>query len=231
MSESPLFRWLKSVNVLLFFFLGLIMLVVFGYAGYRIFGDISRERNVYNSVNQETTSDIEVKMSLSNLEPLSGTPYLIAPIGSKQNYRQSYYDKSTDSIRNYLFFNGNDRSAKKLLTKNDFLFLNANNVVQQNTQTKINKVNGIWYTLVTEDTNNDKRLDSRDKKTIAVSDVSGNGYTELINKVDRVIGSHQKNQNTVLVFYESDGKNIFAEIDVSQRKLITEQNLPVIDSN
>ena len=120
MSESPLFRWLKSVNILLFFFLGLIMLVVFGYAGYRIFGDISRERNVYNSVRQDQTSDVEVKVSLTNFEPLSGTPYLIAPIGSKQNYRQSYYDKSTDSIRNYLFFNGNDKSTKKLLTKNDF---------------------------------------------------------------------------------------------------------------
>ena len=110
-----------------------------------------------------------------------------------------------------------------------FLFLNANNVVERNTQTNINKVNGIWYTLVTEDTNNDRRLDSRDKKTIAVSDVSGNGYTEIIKKVDRVIGSHQKNQNTVLVFYESGGKNIFSEIDVVQRKLVIEQNLPALD--
>ncbi|MDJ0693036.1 hypothetical protein [Mastigocoleus sp. MO_188.B34] len=229
MSESPLFRWLKSVNILLFFFLGLVMLAVFGYVGYYMFRDISRERNVYNSVRQEQTSDVEVKVSLSNFKPLSGTPYLMAPIGSQQNYRHSYYDKSANSIRNYLFFNGNDKSAKKLLTKNDFLFLNANNVVERNTQTNINKVNGIWYTLVIEDTNNDKRLDSRDKKTIAVSDVSGNGYTEVIKKIDRVIGSHQKNQNTVLIFYESGGKNLFSEIDVVQRRSVTEQNLPALD--
>ena len=135
-----------------------------------------------------------------------------------------------------MFINGNDKSAKKLLTKNNLLFLNAQNVlenpqnvVEQNAQTKINKVNGIWYTVVTADTNNDKRLDGRDQKTIAVSDVSGSGYTELIDKVDRVLGSHQKNQNNVLVFYESGGKNFLAEIDISGRKLLTEQNLPVID--
>ena len=102
-------------------------------------------------------------------------------------------------------------------------------MVEQNPQTKINKVNGIWYTVVTSDTNKDKRLDSRDQKVIAVSDVSGNGYTELIKKVDRVLGSHQKNQNNVLVFYESGGKNFVAEIDIFQRKLLIEQNLPNID--
>ena len=229
MNELPFFRWLKSVNVLLFFFLGLIMLAVFGYVGYYMFKNISRERNVYNSVNQESQTDIKVKVKLSNFQPLSGTPYLMAPISSEQNYRHSYYDKTAGSIRNYLFFNGNDKSAKKLLTKNDFLFLNSQNVVEQNPQTKIDKVNGIWYTVVTTDTNKDKLLDSRDQKIIAVSDVSGNGYTELIKKVDQVLGSHQKNQNNVLVFYESGGKNFVAEIDVFQRKLLIEQNLPDID--
>lgn len=229
MNESPFFRWLKSASVLLFFFLGLVMLAVFGYVGYYMFRDISRERSVYNSVNQESKTDVKVKMSLSNFQQLSGTPYLMAPINSQQNYRHSYYDKTAGSIRNYLFVNGNDKSAKKLLTKNDFLFLNSQNVVQQNAQTKIDKVNGIWYTLVTTDTNNDKRLDSRDQKIIAVSDVSGNGYTEMIKKIDRVLGSHQKNQNNVLVFYESGGKNFFAEIDVFRRKLIIKQNLPTID--
>lgn len=229
MNESPFFRWLKSVNVLLFFFLGLTMLAVFGYVAYYMFKDISRERSISDSVNQELQNDIKVKMSLSNFEQLSGTPYLMAPISSQQDYRDSYYDKTAASIRNYLFVNGNDKSAKKLLTKNDFLFLNSQNVVSKNSQTKINKVNGIWYTVVTNDTNKDQRLDSRDQKIIAVSDVSGNGYTELIKKVDRVLGSHQKNQNNVLVFYESGGKNFVAEIDVFQRKLLIEQNLPDID--
>lgn len=83
MNESPFFRWLKSANVLLFFFLGLVMLAVFGYVGYYMFRDISRERSVYNSVNQESKTDVRVKMSLSNFQPLSGTPYLIAPISSQ----------------------------------------------------------------------------------------------------------------------------------------------------
>ena len=229
MDDRPFFRWLKSANVLLFFFLGLIMLVVFGYAGYFVFRDISRERNVYNSVNQESNTDVKVKMNLGNFESLGGTPYLMAPISSQQSYPGPYYDKTAGSIRNYLFINGNDKSAKKLLTKNDFLFLNAQNVVEENPQTKINKVNGIWYTVVTADTNSDKRLDERDQKTIAVSNVSGSGYTELIKKVDKVLGSHQRNQNNVLVFDESGGKNFLAEIDISGRKLLTEQNLPIID--
>lgn len=62
-----------------------------------------------------------------------------------------------------------------------------------------------------------------------MSDLAGSGYIELIKKVDRVLRSYQENQNNVLFCYESSVKIFLAEIDAFGRKLLTEQNLPIID--
>ena len=106
------------------------------------------------------------------------------------------------------------------------MFLNAQEVALERRDDKI--VRGIWYEVVKADSNNDKRLDSNDKKTIAVSDVSGSEYTEIISEIDRLLGSHQKNSTTLLVFYELDGREYVGEINILRRVLVENVVLPVI---
>ncbi|MEO1378464.1 MAG: hypothetical protein AAFW70_30215, partial [Cyanobacteria bacterium J06635_10] len=206
---------MKFANRGLFFIIGLIVLVVFGYGGYQLGRYILRERTADNLVNTEAEKDEKVKMTLGNFRELEGTPYLMAPVNSQQNYRQNYYDKQASSIRNYLFLNANDKSARRLVPRNNFLFINAQEVVLKRREDKI--VRGIWYEVVKADSNNDKRLSDKDKKIIAVSDVSGSDYTEVIDEVDRVLGSHQKNSTTLLIFYELDNREYVGEIKVRLR--------------
>lgn len=217
---------MKFANRWLFFVIGLIVLLVFGYGGYQLGRYILRDRAASNLVNTEAENDDKVKMSLGNFRELEGTSYLMAPVNSQQNYRQNYYDKQASSIRNYLFLNANDKSARRLVRRNDFLFLNAQEVVLQRREDKI--VRGIWYEVVKADSNNDKRLSNEDKKIIAISDVSGSDYTEVIDEVDRVLGSHQKNSTTLLVFYELDNREYVGEISLIRRALIEKQVLPSI---
>jgi hypothetical protein len=150
----------------------------------------------------------------------------MASINSKLNYPQDSSETKALTIRNYLFVNVNDKSIQQLVPKNDFLFVNAQEVVLERRNDKI--VRGIWYEVVKADSNNDKRLDHNDKKTIAVSDVSGRDYTEVIDKVDRFLGSHQKNSTTLLVFYELDGREYIGEINILRRVLVEKVVLPSI---
>ncbi|MGB3654793.1 MAG: hypothetical protein WBA41_26805 [Rivularia sp. (in: cyanobacteria)] len=216
---------MKSANRKLFLVIGLVVLIVFGYGGYQVGRYFLSGRTTSNLANTEAKKD-DIKMSLGNFQELEGTPYLMAPVSSQENNGESYYDKKASRIRNYLFVNTNDKSARRLVPGNDFLFLNAQEVVLQRREDKI--VRGMWYEVVKADSNNDRRLDDRDKKAIAISDISGSDYTEIIDEVDRVLGSYQKNSTTLLVFYEFDGREYVGEISIPRRVLVEKQVLPSI---
>jgi uncharacterized protein YxjI len=79
------------------------------------------------------------------------------------------------------------------------------------------------------DTNDDKRLSEADRKTIAVSDVSGANYTEVIPKVDRLLNTFQISETNVLMIYETDGKSFVTELDLGQRIAVETKELPVIN--
>ena len=217
---------MKSANRWLFPVIGLVVLIVFGYGGYQVGRYFLSGRTASNLANTEAKKDDKVKMSLGNFQELEGTPYLMAPVSSQENNRENYYDKKALRIRNYLFVNTNDKSARRLVSNNNFLFLNAQQVVLQRREDKI--VSGMWYEVVKADSNKDRRLDDRDKKTIAISDVSGSDYMEIIDEVDRVLGSYQKDSTTLFVFYEFESREYVAEISIPRRVLVEKQVLPSI---
>lgn len=216
---------MKFTNRWLFPIVGLVVLVVFGFGGYQLGRFFLSEPTANTVANKKLQEDNKVKTSLGNFEELEGTPYLMAPVNSVPN-SQDYSAKKASTIRNYLFVNANDKSTEQLVPRNDFLFVNAQEVVLERRDDKI--VRGIWYEVVKADSNNDNRLDNNDKKTIAVSDVSGSDYTEVIDEVDRFLGSHQKNSTTLLVFYELDGREYIGEINILRRVLVEKVVLPSI---
>jgi hypothetical protein len=217
---------MKLTNRWLFPIIGLVVLVVFGFGGYQLGRFFLREPTANTVANDKPQKENKVKTSLGNFQELEGTPYLMAPINSQQNYPQDSYEKKALTIRNYLFVNVDDKSTQQLVPGNDFLFVDAQKVVLERRDDEI--VRGIWYQVVKADSNNDKTLDNNDKKTIAVSDVSGSDYTEVIDEVDRFLGSHQKNSTTLLVFYELDGREYIGEINMLERVLVEKVVLPAI---
>ncbi|MCC5635948.1 hypothetical protein LC593_08775 [Nostoc sp. CHAB 5844] len=221
---------LTSVRALIIIICGLITLMISGYTAYRIYQELFRERNVSHIVNTETDANIQVHINLGLFELLKGTPYLMAAITSQQNYRQSYYEKEASSIRNFLFLNTNDKSAWRLVPNNNFLFLRHERLnLSTPPRDVVKNVQGIWYEVITADSNGDKRLTTDDRKTIAVSDVSGKNYTELIHQVDQVLGKHQLNDSTLLVFYTSGAEHFVTEINIPVRQAVVTKQLPPLE--
>ena len=128
---------MKSANRWLFFVVGLFVLVVFGYGGYQVGRFFLQEGTENNLIDTEAQEDNNQKISLGNFQELEGTPYLMAGVNSQQKERQNSYEKNVLNIRNYLFINTSDKSARRLVRGNDFLFLNAREIVLQRREDKI----------------------------------------------------------------------------------------------
>jgi hypothetical protein len=229
MSQSP--DPLKSANRVIVLVGGFFAIALMGYVAYQIFKYTTRTRSVENVI-LASSGDPNVKttkVELGAFETIEGTPYRIAPVVTNQVSDRGYYSKGTSSPTNYLILNVKDKSALRLTPKNNNLFIQMKKVGQNDKDGKLVKTFGIWYAVVKADTDGDKRLTHEDRQTIAISDISGANYTEVIPKVDRLLKTFQISQTNVLTVYESEDKNFATELDLSQRKAIETKELPAIN--
>jgi hypothetical protein len=189
---------------------------------------------------------------MTEFKQLNGTPYLYAPIyvadkeqksilkqiksaASSSDYsgRDGYLD-----IRNYMFVHRDNLSAGKLLPTNNSRLLELEQIGEPapvdksnpdpNRANWIKTVKTLWYTQVLADTNGDKELSNLDRKQIAISDVSGANYTEIIKNIDAILLVYPKGLDRRLVFYTSDSKHFVADVDIPNRKATIKQ-LPALE--
>ena len=222
---------LRSVNFLSLAFGRLLLIVILGFFVHQIFKYVTRDRSTANVIfNNPSNPNVKAtKFGLGSFEIVEGTPYRLAPVTIEQEVDRGYYSKGAVSPANYLVLNVKDKSAIRLVPKNNTLFIQTQKIGKNDKEGKLVKTSGIWYTVVKADTNDDKHLSEEDRKTIAVSDVSGANYTEVIPKVDRLLNTFQINETNVLIIYETDGKSFVAELDLSQRQVIETKELPVLN--
>jgi hypothetical protein len=231
----------KSIRL----FIALFLLLILGYSGYRIVKYIFRPRFVTNVANIETDSNKKITYSLNAFTSLPSSPYLIASINTLEDYRQGYYEKGADSTRNFLFFNINDKSTRHLIPNNNLLFISYNTLGKPTERdanhsdnsdylsktppnfNSVKDVKTLWYEVIKNDTNKDKRLSRIDKKIIAMSDVSGANYTEIIDNIDSIISTYQRNEKVWFVFWSGNNKNYASEIDILAKRVIQTKELPL----
>jgi hypothetical protein len=178
-----------------------------------------------------------VEKILSPFNPIKGTNYLMAGIISAPVSRESslnpleWINSSSSSsyssgTYNYVFFNLSTEEYKRLLPANDYvIFQTAGFPTLQYDPANPNQPAPIvkwWvYSVVKKDTNKDGNLGYGDKLTIGITDVGGNGYTELIENVDAILSQIYKDDSAMFIIYNADQKNYIAKINPSTRKVIS----------
>ncbi len=182
-------------NVSLWFIFGFFILVIVGITGYILFQRMLNSNNISITASSSMENKPKDKFILGNFTNLQDTPYLMAPIYLKGKDRSYDYDgKTIAGSRNFLFINVNDKSSRRLVENNDFLFIrneqvsnNPKNALKQNDLNSVqgnpglvNNVQALWYEVITNDSNGNKVLDYEDKKNIAFSEPSGGNYREII---------------------------------------------------
>jgi hypothetical protein len=187
---------------------------------------------------------------MTDFQQINGTPYLYAPIYVADQEQKSILKriKSASSdygrdyteidIRNYMFVHRDNLSAGKLLSKNSSRLLEMEQIGEPAPPDKSGKdpsrpnwlktVKTLWYVQVLGDTNGDKILSDLDRKQIAISDVSGTNYTEVIKDIDKILLVYPKGLDRRLVFYTSGKKHFVADVDIPNRQA-TLKELPALN--
>ncbi|MCK4489165.1 MAG: hypothetical protein KAU23_02840 [Anaerolineales bacterium] len=227
MKKNKIFRIIWKIDSVLILISGLMVVVILGYAGYKLYQDVFRSRKVSSFVNVESDTEISAEWRLGGFDRLEGTDYLMAPVYSTQTFQASYYEKGTSAVRNYLFVNAVDKSSRWLIPHNNYLFLNRHQE-WHNPAGRSSVVKWLRYEVVKSDTNQDGRLTSEDQRTIGISDPTGESYVELISDVDRILGYEMRDENNLLIFYRTGTKNFIAEINLPERRITVTEELPEI---
>jgi len=227
MKKINVFRIIWKIDAILILIVGLVALVILGYAGYRIYQDVFRSRDVSSIVNVESNVQIGSEWNLGTFDRVEGTDYLMAPVYSAQTFQASYYEKDTSAVRNYLFVNAVDKQSRWLVPNNNYLFLSGNKM-WQNPDLGSSVVMWLRYEVVKSDTNLDGRLTNEDQRTIGISDPTGERYVELISDIDLILGYEMQDEYNLLIFYRTGTKNFLAEINLPDRLITVTKELPEI---
>ena len=182
-----------------------------------------------------------VEKHLSAFRPIEGTSYMIADIsgnpqteerGSFSPFRwieSGYSGYSGYEIYNFVFFSSETETFNRLLPTNEYVVLQIVGLPSGTPTDKPEDFEPVrWWLYVLAKTDTDKNgiLDYKDKITIGVTDVGGNGATELIPDIDSMLGNTLKD-DTLFVIYHSLDKNYVAKIDLPGRTVVStdEMNL------
>jgi len=162
-----IFTW--RFNAIILMVAGILAIGVLIFAGNHIFQDITRERYTRNIVNVAEDQSVDEKWELGRLYKIDGTPYALVPLTSDQSYTQSYYSKSSNSVRNYLFIDTQSNKKQWLFNTNQHLVVDIEYISEKEYNDKDRTVRTILYTIIERDTNGDKRLTDKDERAIAIS--------------------------------------------------------------
>lgn len=103
--DSRFFRFVWRFNGLVIMAAGLLAVGVLAFSVYKIFQDVKRDRTARNIINVQQENNIKETWQLGYMTGIEGSPYVMIPLSSGQDYSASYYSQSTQSVRNYLFIN------------------------------------------------------------------------------------------------------------------------------
>jgi hypothetical protein len=200
-------------------------------------------RAPFQSDSNPASTPVPVEKVLSTFDPIKATHYLMARISANADARdssgsplswlvESGYSSYSYDTYNFVFFDLDTESYHRLLPTNESVILQLTGFplpAQDSSQpdTPIHPIEWWLYTIVKVDTDGNGLMNYEDKLTLGVSDVGGNGFTEVVGDVDSLLGQIYGEHSSLFVIYHSDGKNYIAKIDLPTREVVltTEMDL------
>jgi hypothetical protein len=196
-------------------------------------------------IEAQAQNDAKLRIALGKFSPVAGTPHLMAPAvvadydQSVLESLESIREKKVGQFRNFFFFNSADSANQWLVPHSNFLFVDALELPlrpamsggtpnSKKEQEPPKPAQLLYYELVKADTNSNKVFEDSDRKTIAISEVSGSGYQELIKDIDRTLHRMMNTEDELLIIYRSNNKHFAARLSLSKRQITETKELAPI---
>lgn len=233
MKSRRIFHYIWRINAVIILLVGLLATISLSASAVYVILQATRTREVDSVINIANNEQVKTKTEIGTFTPIAGSEILQAPLYLIQDYDYRAGSKESSSIQNYMFFDPNQKRSYWLRPKSEGLFLstialvqNSNPIVNDlilNTSNdeKPVPVVAFLYVLVDKDTNNDKRINDRDQKQIAISNAAGTSFRVLVDQVDRFNGYSTIKNNRLSVLYTSSNKLKVAEIDLRSQEIVS----------
>jgi hypothetical protein len=223
--ENRIFRFLWRFNALAIAVAASIGSLAAMLALYFMFSDLTRNRDVYNSIRTDPAPIIKDVVRLGSPEFVRGTDFVAYPAVREQiSQGASYYKKESNGNQiNYYFVNKKTGAAQWLLKDNQRLILSSRWLLAgdpaNNPDEKLPVSAGV-YVIVENDSNKDDVLNTADLSTIAISNTDGSGYAVLLPNVDDVQTIQQIADKMLLVSYKKSDQQFLEVFDFSTKASI-----------
>jgi hypothetical protein len=179
----------------------------------------------------------EQNKSLGNFSSVPGTRFLSAPISNSSDTGSSslsYSDYGNRNVNNLVFFDPTTSRVTQLLPNNQAqiaLTVTLPEVTAAGSSEPPKQVNWFLYGIIKTDTNNDQKLTNADQMVLAITDAGGQGYTELIDKVDQFYGQTLNDANTMILIYSKEGKLLSSTVNLQKRQVTATKAFPSLGSD
>lgn len=180
---------------------------------------------------------VKLELNYRGFTKIEGSDFLVSPLASEEN---GFKGRINYIAHNYLFLNIRDFSTSWLFASNNQIISSFYQIPLENSQLiketiyqekfqpfrddkldseEINKKGWLLFVFTKEET-------TQNKKTIALSDVSGNNLVEIINDVELVYDKVRVSKDSMVLMYRSNEKILVSEIILSEKKVVKTKELP-----
>ena len=199
-------------------------------------------RTSHDSVSIEKEVETPPELTLRSFRQLRGTQYFLAEIvtsggssfyeyGSSRSY--DFGEVSGGLIRNLVFLDSETLLSHTLFDHNHSYIINMVSFPVQpppptspDEEPEIVPIQWFVYEIAHQDTNQDGELNREDARVIALSNVDGSRYQELLTDVSDIYNLTMLDNGQLLIIYRQNGDRFAAAVDLQTQTILNTQQLP-----
>lgn len=187
-------------------------------------------RRVQGIVNLEDEEVESETFQFGHFESITGSGFLSAPLYTQQGYPLGSISKSSQSSRNYLFYNPTSGAAHWLLPDNEGLVEWRSEFPPSRYKEEPEPVRGVLWQVIASDTNGDRKLTRNDLSVVFISGPSGRPLRELISGVQQLHGANQFSADRVSIMFLKDNRLRAAIVSLTDLSLVSNAEVSALPS-
>lgn len=249
MKSEKFFKWVWNINGLVLLIGLIITILVVGYnlASFLFKSNTQMDHQALNLAEDEKQQE---KWKLGYPRKVADSDYYYIPLESEkrsvdiksesavyESFSGGSYKYTPTRSKNILFINDQTNQAEWLFNTTDQLIIDFSTLsfeeefaltTNYSDKKADPKPRGISYQVIKNDTNNDKILDDKDKRTFALSQIDGSNYTEVISGYNRIVESSVNAEGNLFVVFINNNEVYSMLIELETFKVISKSMLPKV---
>ena len=177
---------------------------------------------------EKSTSNHSVLLRFEPIENINGTNTQIIRLSAQEKSGKFYSGGYGRETRNILFLTGDEKKARWLFPKQTNLIIVTAQLREKSEDRKDSPVKAFYFEYVSEDSNDDGKLNAEDQSSVALSKPDGSGVIEILHSVNRVLSYGMLGSQQLSVVYQKDKSVRHAKIAIPAFTVETNQEITSI---